>query len=85
MTSSSLLFNYGGCRLYENIQHGLVREALRLTGIESGVEITTIADIPGQGTGLGSSSSVTVGLLNAMHAFQGRRFQGTARRRGLPD
>ena len=54
------------------IQHGLVREALRLTGIESGVEITTIADIPGRGTGLGSSSSVTVGLLNAMHSFQGR-------------
>ena len=55
-----------------NIQHGLVREAMRLTGIESGVEITTIADIPGRGTGLGSSSSVTVGLLNAMHSFQGR-------------
>ena len=54
------------------IQHGLIREALRLTGIESGVEITTIADIPGRGTGLGSSSSVTVGLLNAMHSFQGR-------------
>lgn len=54
------------------IQHGLVREAMRLTGIESGVEITTIADIPGRGTGLGSSSSVTVGLLNAMHSFQGR-------------
>ena len=54
------------------IQHGLVREALRLTGIDSGVEITTIADIPGRGTGLGSSSSVTVGLLNAMHSFQGR-------------
>ena len=55
------------------IQHGLVREAMRLTGIESGVEITTIADIPGRGTGLGSSSSVTVGLLNAMHSFQGRK------------
>jgi len=55
------------------VQHELVREALLLTGIESGVEITTIADIPGQGTGLGSSSSVTVGLLNAMHAFQGRK------------
>ena len=54
------------------VQHGLVREALRLTGIESGVEITTIADIPGRGTGLGSSSSVTVGLLNALHSFQGR-------------
>ena len=32
----------------ENIRHDLVREALRLTGVESGVEITTIADIPGQ-------------------------------------
>lgn len=54
------------------IDHDLVREAMRVTGIESGVEITTIADIPGRGTGLGSSSSVTVGLLNAMHAFEGR-------------
>ena len=55
------------------IQHGLVREALQLTGIESGLEVTTIADIPGRGTGLGSSSSVTVGLLNAMHTLQGRK------------
>ena len=55
------------------IQHGLVREAMRLTGIESGVEITTIADIPGRGTGLGSSSSVTVGLLHAMPSYQGRK------------
>ena len=38
----------------------------------SGVEITTIADIPSRGTGLGSSSSVTVGLLNALHAYAGR-------------
>ena len=57
----------------DKIQHDLIREALRLTGIDSGIEITTIADIPGQGTGLGSSSTVTVGLLNAMHAFQGRK------------
>ena len=57
----------------DEIQHDLIREALRLTGIDSGIEITTIADIPGQGTGLGSSSTVTVGLLNAMHAFQGRK------------
>ena len=55
----------------EDVQHDLVREAMRLTGITSGVEITTIADIPGRGTGLGSSSSVTVGLLNALHAFVG--------------
>ena len=53
----------------DEIKHDLVREALKLTGIHSGVEITTIADIPGRGTGLGSSSSVTIGLLNAMHTF----------------
>ncbi len=56
----------------DEIKHDLVREALKLTGIHSGVEITTIADIPGRGTGLGSSSSVTIGLLNAMHTFAGR-------------
>ncbi len=56
----------------DEIQHALVREAMRLTGLESGIEITTIADIPGRGTGLGSSSSVTVGLLNAMHAMKGK-------------
>jgi D-glycero-alpha-D-manno-heptose-7-phosphate kinase len=57
---------------FENLQHELVREAMRLTGVTSGIEITTIADIPGQGTGLGSSSSVTVGLLHALHVYAGR-------------
>lgn len=55
----------------EEIEHELVRECLRLTGIESGVEISTMADIPSEGSGLGSSSSVTVGLLNAMYAYKG--------------
>ncbi|MEE2629406.1 MAG: GHMP kinase [Candidatus Thermoplasmatota archaeon] len=55
----------------DGVKHDLVREAMRLTGISSGVEVTTIAEIPGRGTGLGSSSSVTVGLLNAMHTFAG--------------
>ena len=53
---------------FEDLEHELVREAMRITGITTGVE-TTIADIPSRGTGLGSSSSVTVGLLNALHAF----------------
>lgn len=53
------------------IRHELVREAMRKTGISKGVEITTLADVPAEGTGLGSSSSVTVGLLNAMYAYQG--------------
>jgi D-glycero-alpha-D-manno-heptose-7-phosphate kinase len=54
------------------IQHGLVREAMRKTGVEQGVEITTLADIPSEGCGLGSSSSITVGLLNALYSYQGK-------------
>ena len=54
------------------VEHPLVREALTLLGMEGGVEITSVADIPSRGTGLGSSSSFTVGLLNALHAFKGR-------------
>lgn len=55
----------------DEIQHPLVREALKITGIPTGVEITSIADIPG-GTGMGSSSTFTVGLLSALWAFKGR-------------
>jgi len=53
------------------VEHELVREALRVTGIPRGVDVMTLADVPSQGTGLGSSSTVTVGLLNALYAFQG--------------
>jgi D-glycero-alpha-D-manno-heptose-7-phosphate kinase len=53
------------------IQHELIREALRLTGVEQGVEITTMADIPSAGSGLGSSSTVTVGALHALYAYRG--------------
>jgi len=55
----------------DDIKHELVREAMRKTGVSYGVEITTLADIPSEGSGLGSSSSVTVGLLNALYAFKG--------------
>lgn len=57
----------------EQIEHELVRECLRRTGIEAGVEVSTMADIPSEGSGLGSSSTVTVGLLNAMYTFQGEQ------------
>ncbi len=53
----------------DDIQHDIFREALRLVGIESGVEITSLADIPSSGSGLGSSSSFTVGLLNALYTY----------------
>jgi D-glycero-alpha-D-manno-heptose-7-phosphate kinase len=61
----------------EDVQHELVREAMYMTGVRSGVEITTLADIPSAGSGLGSSSAVTVGLLNALFTYQGQ--QVTAR------
>ncbi|MBV9382479.1 MAG: hypothetical protein JOY82_02680 [Streptosporangiaceae bacterium] len=56
-----------------DLEHELVREAMRMTGVTSGVEITTLADIPSAGSGLGSSSAVTVGLLHALFAYQGRQ------------
>ncbi len=55
----------------DEIQHELVREAMKMVGIEKGVEISTMADIPSEGSGLGSSSAVTVGLLNALYAYKG--------------
>ena len=57
----------------EDLEHELVREAMRMTGVAGGVEITTLADIPSAGSGLGSSSAVTVGLLHALSAYQGRQ------------
>lgn len=53
------------------VKHELIREALKLTGISQGVEITTMGDIPSAGSGLGSSSTVTVGALHAMYTYQG--------------
>ena len=54
------------------IEHELVKAAFRMQGLRGGVEITTTADIPSRGTGLGSSSTFTVGLLNVLSAYQGR-------------
>ena len=56
-----------------DLEHELVREAMRMTGVANGVEITTLADIPSAGSGLGSSSAVTVGLLHALFAYRGQQ------------
>jgi len=56
----------------EEIKHPIVREALKLLKIDSGIEITSIADIPSN-TGLGTSSSFTVGLLNALHTYKNEK------------
>lgn len=55
----------------DQIHHELIRESLRITRIDRGVEITTMGDIPSEGSGLGSSSTVTVGALHAMYAYLG--------------
>jgi D-glycero-alpha-D-manno-heptose-7-phosphate kinase len=56
----------------EEIKHPIVREALKLLKIDSGIEITSIADVPSN-TGLGSSSAFTVGLLNALHTYKNEK------------
>lgn len=56
----------------DDLKHELIREALRLVGITGGIEVTSISDIPSQGTGLGSSSTYTVGVLNALYTYLGR-------------
>lgn len=56
----------------QDIQHPLVREALGVVGISGGIEIASMADIPSRGSGLGSSSTYTVGLLNALFAYRGQ-------------
>ncbi|MFS0710734.1 hypothetical protein ABC397_13505 [Brevundimonas sp. 2P06AA] len=53
------------------IQHRLFRHTLEMLQVQGGVEVTTTADIPSRGTGLGSSSAFTVGLLNVMKAYLG--------------
>jgi D-glycero-alpha-D-manno-heptose-7-phosphate kinase len=53
----------------DELKHPLLREAMRKTGVKSGIEISSIADIP-SGTGMGSSSSFTVGLLHCLYAVK---------------
>jgi D-glycero-alpha-D-manno-heptose-7-phosphate kinase len=55
----------------DQIEHELVREALRKVGVAKGIEISFLSDIPAEGSGLGSSSSVTVGVLNALYHYVG--------------
>jgi len=53
----------------DQIQHPIVREALKLTGIDGGIEITSMSDVP-SGSGLGTSGAFTVGLLSALHTLK---------------
>lgn len=55
----------------DKIEHTIAREALRMTGLGEHLEITTVGDVPA-GTGMGSSSSLAVGMLNALYAYKGQ-------------
>ncbi|MGD0576783.1 MAG: GHMP kinase [Candidatus Staskawiczbacteria bacterium] len=59
----------------EKIEHNLVREAMKLTGVTKGIDISYMSDmLPArEGTGLGASSSLTVGILNALYAYKGQQ------------
>lgn len=54
----------------DDLEHPIVKAALKHMDIQGGIEITSVGDIPAQ-TGLGSSSSFTVGLLHALAAYKG--------------
>ena len=58
----------------DEIRHPLIRESMRKTGVQLGVSIKVKSDIPARGTGLGSSSALTVGLLNALYTYQRKRY-----------
>jgi D-glycero-alpha-D-manno-heptose-7-phosphate kinase len=59
------------CDHLDEVQHPAVRETLRFLNIDRGVEIHHDGDLPAR-SGMGSSSAFTVGLLNALHALNGR-------------
>jgi D-glycero-alpha-D-manno-heptose-7-phosphate kinase len=68
-----ILLKYSKTELLDSvdeIRHPLIREAMKMTGVVDRVEITSMADVPA-GSGLGSSSTYTVGLLHALYTFKG--------------
>jgi D-glycero-alpha-D-manno-heptose-7-phosphate kinase len=59
------------CRELAEIEHPVVRCLIQEMGIERGLEVHHVGDLPAR-SGMGSSSAFTVGLLHALHALQGR-------------
>ncbi|HEV7428574.1 MAG TPA: GHMP kinase [Thermoanaerobaculia bacterium] len=70
------VFHYDGSELAADasaVDHEYFRAALLEKGVNSGVELAVISDVPGRGTGLGSSASLTVGLLHALADHLGEK------------
>ncbi|MBT9137449.1 MAG: D-glycero-alpha-D-manno-heptose 7-phosphate kinase [Firmicutes bacterium] len=69
---NSLRLSYSQMEIKDNvedIEHRIFKAALELTGIQKGIELHSTADVPAN-CGLGTSSSFTVALLNALHAYK---------------
>lgn len=69
---NSIRASYSVTEIVDDVEHlknELFREAMKETGVVSGVEITAVSDIP-TGSGMGTSSAFTVGLLNALYAYK---------------
>lgn len=72
VTDNLIRLKYSNSEIVESIsqiKHLLIKEALKLTGVTAGVELSFIADIPA-GTGMGSSGSFLVSMLKALHVFK---------------
>lgn len=70
--SNDIRLKYARMEQVENvneIRHNIFREALKLLNIKGGIELTSLADIPGR-SGMGTSGSFTVALLNALHTYK---------------
>ncbi len=58
----------------DKVEHNIIREAMKIVGVEGGLEVVYMGDMPlgGAGVGLGSSSALAVGVLNALYAYKGQ-------------
>lgn len=58
----------------DKVDHNIIREAMKMVGVDRGVEVVYMGDIPlgSAGVGLGSSSALAVGVLNALYAYKGQ-------------
>ena len=68
--------NYRLTEIVESVDmilHPTIREAMRFSGVDRGIELSALADFPSHGTGLGSSSSFLVGVLHALAAHKGEK------------
>lgn len=66
-------FSYSETELVDkvsDVKHPLIREALQFLNFNKSIELASFADIPGGGSGLGSSSAFTIGILNAISCFE---------------